>query len=224
MHNILIIFDIDGTLTDSVTPHQSSFNDALDRLGLIKDEAFSSYKHHTDRYIFREIFYQNHNRYPVEHEMEEFYNLLTSLFEQKQIKEIEGATLFIDKLNSSNIPYVFATGSVLQPALKKLSVVKVNTPEPTLSTSDDTDSRDAIVRSAINRAYDYYNQDEYDDMVIIGDGKWDYITAVNLGISFLGIGDNALLKETLGDNAEKIWKSFANYVPQDIANSLIKNG
>lgn len=221
MQNTLIIFDIDGTLTDSVIPHQSSFNEALDQLGLKKDEAFSSFKHHTDRYIFREIFHQNHNRYPSQEETEEFYTLLIYLFEQHQIDEIEGATLFIEKLSSSNIPFVFATGSIMLPALKKLSVVNVKNPEAILSTSDNMDSRDDIVKAAIDKAYYTYKRNNFDELIIVGDGKWDYITAVNLGTSFLGIGDNALLKESLGNNSEKLWKSFAGRTPEDVGRYMI---
>ena len=53
----LAIFDIDGTLTDSVKILQSAFVKALNNFGLYDfDTNWSSYKHHTDSYIFKTIF------------------------------------------------------------------------------------------------------------------------------------------------------------------------
>jgi len=48
----LLIFDIDGTLTDSVPVHQTGFRNALKNSGITDyDNNFSGYKHHTDSFI-----------------------------------------------------------------------------------------------------------------------------------------------------------------------------
>jgi len=47
----IVIFDIDGTLTDSVAQHQSAFESAV-RPSLRTD--WSSYTHHTDSAIFEQ--------------------------------------------------------------------------------------------------------------------------------------------------------------------------
>lgn len=53
----LIVFDIDGTLTDSVAIHQAGFVQALKHLGVTAmDENFHAYKHHTDLHIARSIY------------------------------------------------------------------------------------------------------------------------------------------------------------------------
>jgi beta-phosphoglucomutase-like phosphatase (HAD superfamily) len=48
----LIVFDIDGTLTDSVKVHQKAFTEMLLEIGVRQVNAeYKSFKHHTDSYI-----------------------------------------------------------------------------------------------------------------------------------------------------------------------------
>lgn len=55
--NKLAIFDIDGTLTDSIDIHQAAFRGALELVGVTEyDGNWGNYKHHTDSYIFRAIY------------------------------------------------------------------------------------------------------------------------------------------------------------------------
>ena len=55
----LIVFDIDGTLTDTVEQHQPSFKKALRDIGVDKIDAnLNTFKHHTHSYILKAIFEQ----------------------------------------------------------------------------------------------------------------------------------------------------------------------
>ena len=64
MKNNLIVFDIDGTLTESVEIHQKGFINALTHLGVQNiDSNFKEYKHHTDSFIAKEI-YENDKSSP----------------------------------------------------------------------------------------------------------------------------------------------------------------
>ena len=52
----LAVFDIDGTLTDSVSIHHNAFNKSLIQFGFDNyNSNFNTYKHHTDSYIFKTI-------------------------------------------------------------------------------------------------------------------------------------------------------------------------
>ncbi len=62
--NKLIVFDIDGTLTESVEIHQKGFINALTQMGVQNiDSNFKEYKHHTDSFIAKEI-YENDKSSP----------------------------------------------------------------------------------------------------------------------------------------------------------------
>lgn len=221
----LIIFDIDGTLTDSIKMHQDLYAAVLKKMRLEKEQEFGSYKHHTDRYIFREIYRRNHNQYPGEETINEFYNTALQHYGQwaqtNTILEIKGAAAFIRKqLDANSIPYVFATGSITALALAKLSIFDLPAAELLLAASDNTDSREEIVLAALQKAQQFYDQENFDHPIIIGDGLWDYLTAQNLGMRFLGIGNNPVLKEALGNKAS-LWQDFTGHTLHDLLEQAI---
>jgi len=221
----LIIFDIDGTLTDSIKMHQDLYATVLKKMDLKKDEEFGTYKHHTDRYIFREIYYQNHSAYPTEEITKHFYNTAwhdyLQLAEENKITEIKGAAVFIkDQLEANSIPYVFATGSITSLALEKLNIFDIPKAELLLAASDDIDSREEIVLNALQKAKHFYRRTNFDTPIIIGDGLWDYHTAQNLGMKFLGIGNNPKLKEAI-ENKQSPWPDFTNKTLNNLLEQVI---
>lgn len=221
----LIIFDIDGTLTDSIKMHQDLYAGVLEKMELEKEQEFGTYKHHTDRYIFREIYHRNHNKYPSQETIIEFYSTACRDYahwaRENAILEIKGAAAFIsEQLKANQIPYVFATGSISALALAKLSIFNLPAAELLLAASDDIDSREEIVMHALQKAQQFYEQDSFDDPIIIGDGLWDYLTAQNLGMRFMGIGSSPVLAEALG-NKTALWKDFTGRTLQDLLSQAI---
>lgn len=227
MENRLLIFDIDGTITDSVALHQECYNEAINQMNLKKGDGFEEYTHHTDRYIFKEIYKKNIGIYPKEQVILEFYTIIKEIY-FKKIKtqcftEIKGAEIFMKKiLDKKRIPYVFATGSIKSLALSKLSKFEIEGVEDRLATSDCFDSREAIVEEAIKKASIYYDKKNFSDKIVIGDGKWDYFTAKNLGISFLGIGSNPYLSKLLNEYKNSIWKDFEHQTEINLFSDFIK--
>lgn len=218
MIDTLVIFDIDGTLTDTVALHQQCFTNALETSGLKKSAAFSSFKHHTDRFIFRDIYYQNHDTHANEEQVTEFYKLICNDFYRAEaLTEIKGAKQFIANLISNNVPFCFATGSISELALKKLSLFNLPQAEQLLAHSDITDSREKIVLKAIELAKAFYHRDSFTNIIAFGDGKWDYVTAQNLSLGFIGIGDNPTLMELMKDTPVEIWRDFSNKTYEDIS-------
>jgi len=225
MDNTLIIFDIDGTLTDSIKMHQGLYADVLREMKLRKDEEFGTYKHHTDRFIFCEIYFQNHGVRPGEEIIRQFYELTgnryAELMTENKIDEINGARSFIkEQLEPNSVPYVFATGSITSLAMAKLKSFDIDSLESLLSTSDDVDSREEIVLDAVAKAKAFYKHAQFDTPIIIGDGKWDYVTAKNLNMGFLGIGNNIALKEMLGDTSA-MWDDFSGRTLNELLGQAI---
>lgn len=187
----LIIFDIDGTLTDSVKIHIGAFRKALKILG-VKEEGFNfkTYKHHTDSYISK-VIYEGHVQKPFDTEVQEqFANILFSEINQHKIEEIKGASQLIQNLQKNeNYGICYATGSLLEPAKLKLEAIGATYDPLQLVPSNDIYERENIVSKAIENAKKFYKVEQFDKIYSIGDGLWDLKTAQNLGLEFIGIGE-----------------------------------
>ncbi|MBL4652608.1 MAG: HAD family hydrolase [Flavobacteriales bacterium] len=186
----LIVFDIDGTLTDSVGIHQKAFIEALSDLGIEKiDSNFKEYKHHTDSYIAKVIYENDKKELISELKASEFEHHLTKKVIAERIDEIRGATNLIENLeNQTDFGVCFATGSLRRPAEFKLKSIGIDFSDKQLVASDDIFERENIVQKAIDNASDFYNVKNFDRIISVGDGLWDLITAKNLGLEFIGVG------------------------------------
>lgn len=196
--NKLAIFDIDGTLTDSVKIHQFAFVKALNNFGLSDfDTNWSSYKHHTDSYIFKTIFEAQFKKPLINKDIERFedllYELISEAIIQNPLKEIEGAKNFLNTLmHNSDFDVVFATGSLFKPAKLKLEQVDISLHHTLIISANQIFSRDELVLKAIETAKDFYSNNEYEQIISFGDGLWDYETSKNINIDFIGINNEKL--------------------------------
>ncbi len=196
--NKLAIFDIDGTLTDSVKIHQSAFVNALNNFGLFDfDTNWSSYKHHTDSYIFKTIFEAQFKKPLTDKDLERFedllYELISEAIIQNPLKEIEGAKKILSALKyNSDFDIVFATGSLFNPAKFKLEQVGISLPERLIISANQIFSRDELVLKAIETAKIFYSNNTYEQIISFGDGLWDYETSKNINIDFIGINNEKL--------------------------------
>lgn len=186
----LIVFDIDGTLTDSVKTHQKVFTEALIQIGIKKiNSEFKSFKHHTDSFISKEIYETTLNSPFSYNMMNKFENDLTEKITLEKIDEIPGAKNLIEKLEKeTDFGVCYATGSLRRAAEYKLKSIGIEFNEIQLVASDNLFEREKIVEKAINNALKYYDLEKFEKIISIGDGLWDFITAKNLDLNFIGIG------------------------------------
>jgi beta-phosphoglucomutase-like phosphatase (HAD superfamily) len=212
----LIVFDIDGTLADSVAIHQAGFVHALKYLGVAAiDENFHNYQHHTDLHIARSIYesaFQKQFDSATRNQFEDrlYHNIAAS----GAIQEIKGAKQFVAHIETeTTFGVCYATGSMQRPAAFKLEKIGIGFDPLQLSASNHTEERAAIVQTAIRNACAYYGTTQFDRIIAFGDGIWDLKTAQQLAIGFVGIGDkNKMLMEAAG---MKIHKS--DYMTFDLA-------
>jgi len=197
MKNTLLVFDIDGTLTDSVSVHQSAFQKALTDFGFKDfDTNWHSYRHHTDSFIFKTIFEEQSGASVTEEDIRSFERFITtnilSLTLQQPIGEISGARQMLQRLQQyPGYKTVLATGSLAAPARIKLAQSGINTTAP-LVAANSLFTREDLVQKAIDTAVDLYQVAGFDEIISFGDGRWDLETARNLGIRFVGIANNSL--------------------------------
>ena len=205
----LIVFDIDGTLTDSVAIHSDAFIRALSLMGVEYDSSIKKeFKHYTDSFIAKSIFEEAMKIPFTEGRMNEFSRHLQAGVIEEMIDEIDGAKQVVRQLErETEYGVCFATGSIRKAAVYKLDSIGIGFDKRQLVASDRIHERERIVQLAINQAEHVYKSKGFDRVVSIGDGVWDYTTAKNLGLEFIGIGEA---------NREAMMEKGANTVLEDL--------
>ncbi len=201
----LIVFDIDGTLTDTVKSYTANFVQSIHQLGISKfDSDFGNYKHHTDSYISKMIYEKETGKSFDASAIQEFENhLYNNMLSEETCSEILGAKQIVEYLEKeTDYGVCYATGSMRKTAKLKLDQIGIDYHDYQLVASNEILEREKIVSTAIEHAEIFYNIDKFDNIISIGDGIWDLKTAKNLNLHFIGIGEKNC--DTLMNNGAKV--------------------
>lgn len=207
----LVVFDLDGTLTDTthVDEHAivGALHDVLGVTGLSTD--WSEYEHSTDAGIVHEVIQRERGTVSIDilhrvHDrcleiMEQFYTSSPDLF-----LPINGATDVLKRLTDANIAVAIATGSWRESALFKLRVARIWRHQTIMATSDESQSRSEIISRAISQAAERYNQDGFQHVTYVGDGIWDARASRKLGLNFIGIASNGHAERLRAEGVDTI--------------------
>jgi phosphoglycolate phosphatase-like HAD superfamily hydrolase len=189
--NKLLVFDIDATLTKSEKIHQQAFIEALRELGVTDiNTDWETYEHHTDSYIagvnYEKQFGKSMGSFDL---IMMEADMIEHMSTHKKVSEVPGAAAMISHLwKKTDYAIAFATGSLREPALLKLEEAGIRCEEGVLAAANKHQDRVSIVKEAIASAKQFYKVDEFDEIVAFGDGKWDFQTASELGLSFIAVG------------------------------------
>lgn len=222
----LIVFDIDGTIVNSVKTDDECFIQSFKVLFDIdlSGADWSNFRNVTDSGLTHEIFEIHLNRQPSERELVElktlFYNLLNQ--RRNEIIEINGAINSLTFLNQHHdFSIAFATGGWRETAELKLSSIGFKLGELTLVSANEHFSRSVITKLAIEQSLVREQMSEFNSITYIGDGLWDYETTQALGIKFIGI-DNQKNNKLIEAGATNVLTDLAD-VQQIIAWSKTEN-
>lgn len=191
----LVIFDIDGTLTDTEHVDEHSIIGALEDVlhvdGLSTD--WSTYRTSTDGGIVDEVIERVRGHVDAsvrETVMDRFYALLEDFYTSTPdlFRSMKGAATILPELHARGTAVAIATGSWRDSALFKLRVAGVEHAGVAMATSDDSMHRDRIIMKAIDRAAQSYKRRTFERVVYVGDGVWDARAARMLDVPFIGIG------------------------------------
>ena len=191
----LIVFDIDDTLTKSENQHQTAYVEAMKSFGITYiNQNWKSYQNVTDSYILKQNFEANFKRDFDLSFIKDFEIKMTELFVNlPKTTEIKGAKEVVDFfMRETDYAICFATGSLLKPALIKLEQANINFVPSLVEASNNLFTREEIVNSAIKKAKNYFQVEEFKNIISVGDGIWDLRTAKKLGVNFLGIRNKNL--------------------------------
>lgn len=208
----LFVFDIDDTLSQTAKLHQAAFVVALQKMGVEEiDTNFGDYQHHTDSFIAKVIYEEDRQEAFTLEKLNQFHQLLTEEVMKYSIQEIKGAKQKLAEIEmESEFGICYATGSLLKPAQYKLDEIGIKDYQNRLTASDQLFEREQIVSSAIEKAKKYYRQDNFEQIISVGDGLWDLKAANQLAIHFVGMGDRnqRVLTES---GAKVVYSDFSSF-------------
>ncbi|NHA02888.1 HAD family hydrolase [Mucilaginibacter sp. HC2] len=198
-----IIFDIDGTLTDTTEVDDRCFTRALEDVFGFKgfETNYGHYVNTTDSGIIDQLFQEQHQRTYTEAERERFIshfcNLLKAAYTQEKhcMKEIpKAAQIFHTLCGQEGVSIGLATGGWRESALFKLRCAGINLEGcVAASFAQDAKARRDIISNTIRQMNEQHNIEvPMTDIVYVGDGRWDYEATKQLGIRFIGINNKKL--------------------------------
>lgn len=191
----LIVFDIDDTLTKSEVQHQTAYVNTMKAFGITKvNQDWKSYQNVTDSYILKENYEAAFAKaFDLSFIPEFEAEMCEAMLELPETEAIKGAETIVNFfMKETDYAVCFATGSLLIPALIKLKQANINFIPDLVEASNTIYRREDIVISAMEKAKNYFQVDEFKTIISVGDGIWDLRTAGNLGIHFLGIREKNL--------------------------------
>lgn len=213
----LVIFDVDGTLTDTMAVDTQcflrTFAEAYGFANINSD--WSRYKSATDGGIFQEIFESRRGRAPSAAETEHFRDHLVTLFrfaaQEKVFAAVPGAPDLLVRLKESDRYRVaLATGCWADSARVKMTSAGMCYDDYPSASADDAPDRETIIKLAMERAC-RREEETFPIAVYVGDGVWDARACRHVGIPFIGVG--------VGNQAEELSKEGAVHVFGDLADA-----
>jgi phosphoglycolate phosphatase-like HAD superfamily hydrolase len=191
----LVMFDIDGTLVDSMRVDSHLYARAVrETLGgdTHIDETWRPYAHVTDSGILDEILTQHRFPEPLDPLRAEvkrrFVELVRSHLDAgaSVLHEIRGATALLQELRGrADVRVAIATGGWAETALMKLAAIGVSVEGIGFASSSDAHARTKIMELAARRAL---RGAVPATRTYLGDGVWDQRASAELGYRFIAIG------------------------------------
>ncbi len=216
----LVIFDVDGTLTNTNSVDNEcfvkAFADAHAIVGISTE--WEAYPHTTDSGITLHIFRERFGRAPEADELAKlngcFINLLSEQYQSNSshFAEISGAANALNLLKQeSEWAIAIATGCWRESALLKLKAAGVKIDGIPVAVAEDGVSREEIIQAAVLKAKAYYRQSDFEKIVSMGDAIWDVHAAARSHIAFLGVGSGKSEAKMRQAGARHIIKDFADF-------------
>ncbi|HOL72239.1 MAG TPA: HAD family phosphatase [Bryobacteraceae bacterium] len=206
------VFDLDGTLVDSVYQHVLAWREALEKVGL----SLSVWRIHRRIGMSGGLLAQALGR-EIGHRVtgeqaKRLGELHSAAFVRyrDEVKPLPGARELLRRLSESRVPYAVATSSRLETARRSLEMLEIG-PEVPIVTRDEVryakPDPDLFIAAARRLAV------PLQDTLVVGDSVWDLLAARRAGS--LGIG---VLSGGYGE--EELTRAGAFRVYQDPADLL----
>src|ERR1043166_1192094 len=212
----LVMFDIDGTLTETMKVDEECFVDSFnDVFGITDiDTDWSHYPHTTDSGIFADVFTSRMGRSATAQEVSRFrrhfVQLLTAASTQSPFAPVAGADRLLSRLAQGGSHRVsLATGGGLDSARLKMASAGMCFDDHPAASADDALDRESIMRLSRQRAAERYSE-SFACTVYVGDGVWDARASRSIGIPFIGIGTGSRATRLSAEGAVCVFPDFSD--------------
>jgi len=195
----LVMFDMDGTLTDSVKLDDNCYVQAVERaLGLthiVTD--WDSYPHASSSGCLHEIVRRARGHGPTPDEDRAVQRALLALLDDlaerqnKRTVEITGAAASVQAVLDAGHAVAIASGDWELTAHHKLTSARIPFQKLPSAYCDVSHVRTEIMQTALVRARAHYGVLEFDRVIYVGDGPWDVKACRELAWPLIGIGRDA---------------------------------
>jgi len=187
------MFDIDGTLADSVGFDSRYYAEAVRSvLGVEIDDTWRPYRHVTDSGILEELLASRPFDRPLDElrtqVKQRFLAAISAHFARNPtaVREIAGAKALLEHLAQlPDVRVAIATGGWEESARLKLAAIGIDASAVPLATSSDCIERARIMQVAEERAL---RGSPWSSRTYFGDGAWDQRASAELGYRFIAIG------------------------------------
>lgn len=212
---MIAVFDIDGTLTDTMAVDMECYVAAVrEVVGIDVPEDLEAYDEFTDAAVLETACRLRDHPRPTPDVQRRTALRLAELLEEAlgstphRFRPIPGARDVFARLREAGWHVAMATGAWRPSAMVKLTGGEIPHEGIPLATSSEHRARTDI----ISRAVQAVDGDGSSPVVYIGDGVWDGRAAAALGHGFIGIGG--------GDRAARLRRTGAAAVFDDLSDDV----
>jgi phosphoglycolate phosphatase-like HAD superfamily hydrolase len=211
----LVMFDIDGTLTETTKVDEECFVRSFkDVFGFVDiDTDWSHYPRTTDSGIFHNVYASRVGRSPTAQDVsrfrERFIRLLAAASSRSPFASVAGAAQLLSRLSRSSTHRVsLATGGWRDSAHLKMTSAGMCFDGYPAASADDALDRESIMKLSLQRATEQYRE-VFACVVYVGDGVWDARACRGLGIPFIGIGSGVRATRLASEGAVRVFQDLS---------------
>ena len=216
----LVMFDMDGTLTDSFSLEENCYVLAIEQaLGLphVVTE-WDSYTHTSSSYCLEEIVRRNRGTPPTAAESRAVQARIVELMSEitrqrgRRTNEIPGSAAALRALRDAGYGVALASGDWEATARHKLASAGIPFESLPSAFCDVAHARTAIMLASLERAAAHYGCAQFERVVYFGDAAWDVRACRELGWPLIGMdaGERPGLLAHLG-----VKPVLTDYLPLD---------